>query len=240
MFSDRLFINNDLYNDLGFRNKDRIMILAEAQSTWSVNIVVRVFLYMAQTWNEYIEATRQNRYGSRKLNLPRPEMYVIFTVNRQERPQYLSLTDEFFGGEDGFLDVKVKMLYGDGEDDIISQYVKFTKIYQEQSGLHGRTREAVEETIRICKGRGVLREYLSSRKKEVVGIMMTLFDQEKAVEQFGFEKDQGGRKEGDLSRARKTAFNMLKRGSSLNEVAEILELPEDIIRSWSEESGALA
>lgn len=118
------------------------MILAEAQSTWSVNIVVQVFLYMAQTWNEYIEATRQNRYGSRKLNLPRPEMYVIFTGNRQERPQYLSLTDEVFGGEEGFLDVKVKMLYGDGEDDIISQYVKFTKIYQEQSGLHGRTREA--------------------------------------------------------------------------------------------------
>ena len=39
------------------------MILAEAQSTWSVNIVVRAFLYLAQTWNEYIEATDQNRYG---------------------------------------------------------------------------------------------------------------------------------------------------------------------------------
>ena len=160
-------LTNDLYNDLGFRNKDRIVILAEAQSTWSVNIVVRALLYLAQTWNDYIEATNQNRYG---------------------RPEYLSLAEEFFGGEKGFLDIRVKMLYGDGEDDIISQYVNFTKIYQEQSRLHGRTRKAVQETIRICKDRDVLREYLSSREKEVASIMMALFDQEKAVEQFGYEK----------------------------------------------------
>ena len=32
-------LTNDLYNDLGFRNKDRIVILTEAQSSWSVNIV---------------------------------------------------------------------------------------------------------------------------------------------------------------------------------------------------------
>ena len=222
-------LTNDLYNDLGFRNKDQIVILAEAQSTWSVNIVVRAFLYLAQTWNDYIEATNQNRYGSRKLNLPRPEIYVIFSGNRPERPEYLSLTDEFFGGKKGFADIRVKMLYGDGEDDIISQYVNFTRIYQEQSRLHGRTREAVQETIRICKDRGVLREYLSNREKEVVSIMMALFDQKKAMEQFGYEKMQEGR----INQARKTAANMLKRGLSLNEVAEILELPVETIRSWN-------
>ena len=109
-------LTNNLYNDLGFRNKDRIVILTEAQSSWSVNIVVRAFLYLAQTWNDYIDATNQNRYGSRKLSLPKPEVYVIFSGDRQERPEYLSLTDEFFGGEKGFLDIRVKMLYGDGED----------------------------------------------------------------------------------------------------------------------------
>ncbi len=98
---------------MGFRNKDRVVILVEAQSTWSVNIVVRALLYLAQTWNEYITTTKQNRYGSRKLELPKPEMYVIFTGIRQDKPEYLSLADEFFGGEGEFLDAKVKMLYGD-------------------------------------------------------------------------------------------------------------------------------
>lgn len=132
------------------------------------------------------------------------------------------------------------MLYGDGEDDIISQYVNFTRVYQQQSELHGRTRKAVWETIHICKDRGVLKEYLSGREKEVVSIMMALFDQEKAVEQFGYEKRQEGREEGRIRQAKKTASNMLKRGSSLNEVAEILELPIEMIRSWSEEASALA
>lgn len=170
--------------------------------------------------------------GSRKLKLPRPEMYVIFTGIRREKPEYLSLTNEFFSGEKGCLEVKVKMLYGDGEDDIISQYVAFTKVYREQARLHGRTREAVLETIRICKDKGVLREYLSSREKEVVSIMMALFDQEKAAEQFGYEKMQEGREEGNLEMAKKTAFNMRKRGVSYDEIAEILELPADMIRSW--------
>ena len=236
-------LTNDLYNDLGFRNKDRIVILTEAQSSWSVNIVVRAFLYLAQTWNDYIETTNQNRYGSRKLSLPRPEVYVIFSGNRQERPEYLSLTDEFFGGEKGFLDIRVKMLYGDGEDDIISQYVNFTKIYQEQSGLHGRTKEAVRETIRICKDRDVLREYLSSREKEVVSIMMALFDQEKAVEQFGYEKKQEGREEGRkegreegrIRQAKKTAVNMLKDGESMDKIAKFLEIPIHLIQSWAKE-----
>ena len=228
-------LTNDLYNDLGFRNKDRLVILTEAQSIWSVNIVVRAFLYLAQTWNDYIETTNQNRYGSRKLSLPRPEVYVIFSGDRQERPEYLSLTDEFFGGEEGFLDIRVKMLYGDGEDDIISQYVNFTKIYQEQSGLHGRTKEAVRETIRICKDKNVLREYLSSREKEVVSIMMALFDQEKAVEQFGYEKKQEGREEGRIRQAKKTAINMLKDGESMDKIAKFLEIPIHLIQSWAKE-----
>ena len=33
------------YNDLGILIRDKLIILVEAQSTWSVNIVVRVLLY---------------------------------------------------------------------------------------------------------------------------------------------------------------------------------------------------
>ena len=38
------------------------------------------------------------------------------------------------------------------------------------------TQKAVTETIRICKDRNVLKEYLLEREKEVVTIMMSLFD----------------------------------------------------------------
>lgn len=42
------------------------------------------------------------------------------------------------------------MLYGE-KGDIIDEYVTFTKVYNEQCEKHGRTEEAVRETIRICK-----------------------------------------------------------------------------------------
>ena len=225
-------LTDELYNDLGFRNGDRMMILVESQSTWSVNIIIRVLLYLAQTWNEHIEETKQNRNGSRKLELPMPEFYVIFTGERQEKPEYLNLSKEFFDGKKGFLEARVKMLYGDGNGDIISQYVNFTKIYQEQARLLGRTVEAVRETIRICKDKDVLKEYLSAHEKEVVSIMMALFDQEKAVEQFGYEKKQEGREEGDLKRAMRTASNMFKDGEPIDKIARFLEFSPETILSW--------
>ena len=74
----------------------------------------------------------------------------------------------------------VNMLYGE-TDDIIGEYVAFTKVYNEQCRIHGRTEEAVRETIRICKDKNVLKEYLESREKEVIDMMVTLFDEEKIM-----------------------------------------------------------
>ena len=85
---------------------------------------------------------------------------------------------------------------------ILSQYVAFTKVYNEQVKRYGRSREAVTETIRICKDRDLLREFLESREKEVVSVMMTLFDEERIMcTHIVSEKKET---------ARKAAENMLK------------------------------
>ena len=116
------------------------------------------------------------------MELPKPELYVIYTGNRKDRPKELQLSKEFFpDATDLALDVKVKMIYGDNKDDILGQYVLFTKVYDEQRKLYGRTQKAIEETIRICKERNVLKEYLESREGEVVTMMMTLFDHEQIM-----------------------------------------------------------
>ncbi len=47
-----------------------------------------------------------------------------------------------------------------------------------------QTREAVTNTINICKDRDVLKEYLESREKEVVDRMMTLFDEEQVMRAY--------------------------------------------------------
>ena len=216
------------YNDVGFQIGEKIVILVEQQSSWSINIVVRCLLYLAQTYQEYFESTKQNVYGSKKLELPKPEMYVIFTGNRKMRPEYLYLSKEFFGGDDSVLDVKVKMIYDGKEGDIINQYVAFTKIYNEQVKLHGRTREAVLETIRICKDQNVLSEYLSGREKEVVDIMMTLFNEEYILKTYVESREKEAFEKAKIG----TAQRLHEMGISLQDIAKACQVTVETVEQW--------
>ena len=172
--------------------------------------------------------------------LPKPELYVIYTGERKERPEWISLSEEFFPGQDCFVDVKVRMLYDGKEGDILNQYVTFTKIYNEQVKQQGRTREAVLETIRICKDRKILKEYLESREKEVVDIMMTLFDQEYAVERYGDEKKAEGKAEGlaegeakgTMKAKQEMTYKLVDRRIPLETISEIVEISVEVIKKW--------
>ncbi|MCR4744871.1 MAG: hypothetical protein K5894_06530 [Lachnospiraceae bacterium] len=66
-----------------------------------------------------------------------------------------------------------KVIHQTDSMDILNQYILFSKIYNEQRRLHGRSKETILKTISICKDRNILKEYLESREKEVVDIMMT-------------------------------------------------------------------
>ena len=175
---------DDIYNDLGFTVGTTIMLLIEVQSTWTVNIIFRALMYLVQTYREYFRKTKQNLYKSKKLKMPRPEIYVIYVGDRKTKPEEISLSREFFEGKDICIDVRVKMIYDGKNGDIINQYVVFTKICNEQVAIHGRTREAVQEAIRICKERNVLKEYLSSREKEVVDMLMELYDEQEVLRSY--------------------------------------------------------
>ena len=168
---------DQMYNDLGFRVGNRLLILVEAQSTWSINILMRGFIYLAQTYNQYIQKNELNVYSSKKLDFPRPEFYVVFTGTRQTRPEYLSLSEEFFDGSD-LIELKAKMFYDEDKTDILHQYITFTKILTQQEAIYGRKRTAVEKTIKICRDRDILSKYLKEREVEVISMMGALYDEE--------------------------------------------------------------
>lgn len=148
------------YNDLGFSVGDRLMVLVESQSTWTMNIIIRALMYLMQTYHDYFRRTNQNLYGSKKVKMPKPELYVIFTGERKTIPDIISLSKDFFNGTRISIDAEIKVLYQENDGDIIKQYIIFCKVYREQRKCYGNTREAVTETIRICKDRNVLKEYL--------------------------------------------------------------------------------
>ena len=57
-------LSNGQYNDLGLLVRDILIILAEAQSTFSPNAPIRVFLYMAQEYKDYIDEHKLNLYSA--------------------------------------------------------------------------------------------------------------------------------------------------------------------------------
>ena len=173
---------NDIYNDLGCIVRGKLIILCECQTLWTVNIILRSLFYMARSLQLYLKDRTDDLYSKRKIDIPKPELYVIYIGDEIERPAQISLSDEFFSGEDTAIDVKVKVIQENDSSGIAYEYIVFSKIYEDQKRLHGRTREAITETIRICKNRDILKEYLASREKEVVDIMMSLFDDQELYE----------------------------------------------------------
>ena len=58
-------LTDGIYNDLGFLSGDRFVILLEAQSLWTENIIVRALLYLAQTYHDYFERTNQYIFSAK-------------------------------------------------------------------------------------------------------------------------------------------------------------------------------
>ncbi len=236
---------NGIYNDLCFTAGGRLILMLEAQSTWSVNVIIRMFIYLAQTYHEYFKGNSTNLYGSKKAVMPEPELYVVYTGDRKKRQEYISLSEEYFGGKNTNIELKAKVIYGGKGNDILFQYIKFTKVYNGQVKEHGRTRKAVIETIRICKNENLLKEYLESREKEVVGIMMALFDQEEVFDTYvKSERREAAKKAAKEAEKRtrketavKTAVKFLKAGKcSVDEIRDIIpELEDDDITEIEKE-----
>jgi ABC-type ATPase with predicted acetyltransferase domain len=183
-----------MYNDVGLQVRDKVILLIEAQSTFSVNVVLRILLYLATTYKEYVEEHKLNLYGTAAVKIPRPELYVVYTGDQENVPEMLLLSD-LYGGT-GDAEVRVKVLRGTGNGDIVDQYVCFCKIADEERKRHGRTGKAIEETLRRCIAENVLVPFLTTRQKEVAEIMVTLFDQEKIMEIHDYHVAEAAREDG--------------------------------------------
>ena len=116
------------YNDLGFIVRNRLMILAEEQSSWSLNVLIRFLPYLGDSYQRYIRNNGLDVYDSKPIMIPKPEFYVIHPKDRKNLPDEISLSKDIFGIEDPeevFLDLKVKIIYDSQQGDILNQYIAF-------------------------------------------------------------------------------------------------------------------
>lgn len=239
-------LTNDIYNDLGFIANDRLVVLVEAQSTWSVNIIVRMLLYLAKTYQSYIFSNadiKANLYTDTKISIPKAELYVLYSGKQGNKPSRLSLNEEFFDG-DGNLELCANVIFADEErDDIIGEYLTFCSILKEQLVLYNGDKEsAIRSTISICIEQGKLVRYLSEHRREVEDYMFALLSDEELKEAYGDYRHRQGVEEG-IEEGIDRAFDVFKRlisGESREDIlksgvpAKDIEAAEELIKKAKE------
>ena len=110
------------YNDLGFLAGNRLLVLVEAQSSWSVNIVVRFLLYLADTYRKYLNRNpKYSLYSSKKLKLPKPELYLVYTGAGHTSSEAISLKRDIFETDDCCVEVEARILTDGMPGDILNQ-----------------------------------------------------------------------------------------------------------------------
>lgn len=203
---------NEMYNDLGFIVRDRLIILVEAQTTWTINIIPRVLLYLGETLKEYFERVGANLYGTAKVNVPQVEAHVIYAGPPKSSVKNgpISLKNEFYGGVASGIDLTVNVICSSRPGSLIGQYIAFCQVINEQVKQFGRTKEAITSTLKICMEKNILKEYLKSKEMEVLDMMTNLFDQEKIFNIYVEEEKSKAAKEAAEKAAKETAEKVAK------------------------------
>ena len=169
------------YNDLGLLARGKLIILAEAQSTKSVNIIFRLADYYYDSTMSYLLTRNADLYSTVKVDIPDVEAFVIYTGRKKVEKDVISLNQEFFGGNPDKPEFKARIIHGDYKGGIIEEYMGFCRIWDEHV-LAAKTpeqkQEAVVITIDLCIRRGYLAEYLKAHRAEVEKIMMTMLSPE--------------------------------------------------------------
>ena len=216
---------NEIYNDLGFivnsGEKAKFVILVEAQSRWTDNMTLRMLFYISETYRRYLKETEQSEHLEKRVFLPKPEMYVVYTGSKKISDE-VSFSETYFDG-DSSLDLRVKVLRQVEKNTLHGQYIGFSRVYDEQRRLYSNKLECIRETIRICIEEGYLTEFLDKHKQEVTTMLSELFDEQAQREQY----DKALRKESEERGVLKTLVSLFKKGLlTLSEASKQADMSE--------------
>ena len=226
-----------IYNDLGFRVKDEIIILMEAQTTYTTNIVLRILFYLSETLKNYIIDSSENKnlnelYNTKPRIIPKIKLFVVYTGDKMMQDHDLHLKDVMVENDIiSDIDMKVRVLCTGNKKSILGQYILFTQIYSKQKKECKDIETAVKNTIEICMNDEILKEYLDYRKMEVQEMITAFTTQEEAFESFLKDEVKRGRKEGREEGKMDTLINFFKNGIGLDVISKGLGMSIDEVKS---------
>ena len=165
------------YNDLGLLARNKLIVLVEAQSEWSINVIFRLPGYYFDEMDYYIHAHHLDVHDRTKIEVPDVEAFIIYSGKDKVEDEKLSLRKVFFDNKEGKPDFTARVICGDYKGGIIEEYLGFCRVFDDQRQLYPEDKaQGIAETVRICKEKGYLVQYLDEHFAEVEKVMLLAYE----------------------------------------------------------------
>ncbi len=233
-------LDNAIYmsmrNDLSFLIDARLS-LYEHQSTYSPNLPLRFLFYLADLLSGITRD--ENLYGKKKVKIPTPRFLVFYNGEApQPDSKVLKLSDLYETEEtDHKLELEVLMLNINAGHNpelmaashTLWEYAEYTARVRKYAGEMSVS-EAVDRAIAECIQENILKEFLEKYQAEAKNVSIYEYDEERHLRQ----EREAAWKEGKEDTLIEMIRKKLKKGNSIAEIADALELDEDEIQRLSE------
>ena len=172
----------NIINDVSCLVDNKIIILAEHQSTINENMPLRFLEYVARVYEKLQAPT--DRYLKKLSKIPTPEFYVFYNgINDYPESTILKLSDAFITKPEQVpmeLTVQVLNINTDKSNKILAtckpleEYSLFVEEVRKQTQLD--LDNGFTNAVKICIEKGILKEYLQRKSREVINMLVAEYD----------------------------------------------------------------
>ena len=228
-------------NDVACLVDDKIIILAEHQSTINANMPLRFLQYVVRLY-ERIQNPR-DRYLRRLKKIPTPEFYVFYN-GEEEYPErvILKLSDAFIvqpAKPSLELVVSVININYNKSSKLLSackplkEYTLFVETVRKHTKLDSEN--GFKNAIKECIQNDILREYLQRKSREVVNMLIAEYDYDVDIAVQREEEREIALKEGEAQgfsagshqKALETAQILKQLGDSVQKIVQATGLSKE-------------
>ncbi|PIE99141.1 MAG: hypothetical protein CR988_00075 [Treponema sp.] len=171
-----------LRNDISFLLDNKLIVLAEHQSTVNENMPLRFLEYVARLYEKTQEP--KNRYLRKPVKIPTPEFYVFYNGEADyPAEKTLKLSDAFLDkNKDITLELAVKVfnINKDKNNPLLKKCKRldeYSTFIEEARRLHKIDPEhGFETAIKECISKGILKDYLKRKNMEVNNMLVAEYD----------------------------------------------------------------
>ena len=219
-----------LSNDVSCLIDNKIIVLAEHQSTINENMPLRCLQYVARLYEQIQEP--KAKYYRTLQKIPIPEFYVFYNGKAKYPAQKtLKLSEAYIAKSEQVpleLTVQVLNINTDKANKILmtckplEEYSLFVEAVRRHTALDKE--KGFESAIKECIQNGILKEYLQRKSREVINMLLAEYDYDTDIavqrEESLMIGIQQGFAEGSYQKALETAAAFKRLGVDIVKIAE--------------------